>query len=85
MELTNTNLVRYSEFHVGGYPTIFSRIYFANGKLQYNGFLQDNAMVSDVSPLSYLGKRVLVFVSGLWYNFVQQGISLLGSNFQFFI
>ena len=53
MELTNTNLVRYSEFLVGRYRTIYSRICFANGKLQYNDFLQDNIMVSDVSPLSY--------------------------------
>ena len=42
MGWTNTALVWYSEFHVGGCPNIFSQVCFTNGRLQYNGFLQYN-------------------------------------------
>ena len=43
--------LRYAEFHAGGYPTIFSRIWLTNRKLQYNGFLQYNWRQSFVSHL----------------------------------
>ena len=42
MVWTNTTLVRYSEFHAGGYPTIFSRIWLTKGKLPYNRLLKYN-------------------------------------------
>ena len=51
MGSTNTTLVRYSEFHVGGYPTIFNRICFTHKKLQYIGFLQHDWRQSIVSNL----------------------------------
>ena len=51
MGWTNTTLIRYSEFHAGGYPTIFSQIWLTNRNLQYNGFLQYNWCQS---LLSYL-------------------------------
>ena len=54
MEWTNTTSVRCSEFHVDGYPTIFSRICFTNGKLQCNCFLQYIWRQSFVSYLENL-------------------------------
>ena len=64
---TNTTLVWYSEFHAGGYPTIFSWIWLTNGKLQYNAFLQYNWRQPFVS---YLESMYLFWCLHLDISFV---------------
>ena len=57
--MNNTTMVPHSEFHVGGYPTIFSRIFLQTESC--------NIMVSyntvDASPLCQTWKRVFALVS----------------------
>ena len=78
MGWTNKTLVWYWEFHVDGYPTVFSQTQFNNGKLKYVGFLQYNCNC-------YLQYNYNVWFLILVPVFCSASYFLVACKFQFFI